>query len=704
MYQKTIFAVIVALCFLGAQASYAVEDGPTLTPGDTWAFGKEIDLMEEASSEINELEGNITELMDSEDADRLKNYTGLELKKFNLDNKAVLGFFYTGEVVDNFDQLVHIKTEQSLYSHTVLGTQFTSMLPPAGQHEVALYAKCNGELNEDEDCENEEDLEIKLLNNKTGESLELTEINTELGGSMHYIAKITEETWWTEDTHELVKTKITLALGASGGVTIKNVPNITAYGVPMTEILSDDGAMFECEDGDLIEFYLVNDGKVDCYDGDDEPGDDRVFECHNGDTYPLDYVNDDIQHCKNGEDEGEMNFFESCEENEEEKSALCPETLDISYETAVFSMKADASMSLMFDFGDKPMNVMDLPLDENKYWEGELDRLTISGDIGGKLEVDKPQLSICPDLDCDTLPEMKELYSGITEGLQELHDDESMTVDRDGDGFPDVITGWNDLFPIYIPETWMDDVLQEIVDGAFCEDEESAQEGEECDETAEEEYEKLNLRIENNRFTFGPYNLHDVEDFEPLPYSFETGDKETVKGSDGETYEGYQVLPTTSCSEKNPNRNDDDCDKEDGEEDDEGDDEGDDELDPLPNDDGGARSGHDGEDHSEGCEEEDIFCDSDIIWFHDADTGRPAYINMDMPNLREEGYNFEMTPISHSEAQEKVEKNADPENPEKTELIKFDSSEGIENSDELPGFGIMAAGASLLFVSRRFRN
>ena len=56
------------------------------------------------------------------------------------------------------------------------------------------------------------------------------------------------------------------------------------------------------------------------------------------------------------------------------------------------------------------------------------------------------------------------------------------------------------------------------------------------------------------------------------------------------------------------------------------------------------------------------------------------------------------------EAEQKVEDNADAENPEKSELIEFDSSEVIENADELPGFGIMAAGASLLFVSRRFRK
>ena len=78
---------------------------------------------------------------------------------------------------------------------------------------------------------------------------------------------------------------------------------------------------------------------------------------------------------------------------------------------------------------------------------------------------------------------------------------------------------------------------------------------------------------------------------------------------------------------------------------------------------------------------------------------------MDMPNLREDGYTIEMAPMSYSEAEEKVEKNADPENPEKTELIEFDSTETLdESSDELPGFGILAAGASLLFVSRRFRK
>ncbi|SVD48104.1 uncharacterized protein METZ01_LOCUS400958, partial [marine metagenome] len=68
MYQKTMFAVMVALCFVGSQASIAVENGPTFATGDKWAFGKEIDLMDEIRPQIEELEGNITELMESDEA------------------------------------------------------------------------------------------------------------------------------------------------------------------------------------------------------------------------------------------------------------------------------------------------------------------------------------------------------------------------------------------------------------------------------------------------------------------------------------------------------------------------------------------------------------------------------------------------------------------------------------------------------------
>ena len=713
MYKNTIFALMVTVFLLGSQATSAVEES-TFAVGDKWAFGKEIDLMEEIRPQLDELEGNITEFMEGEEAEMVKNASGLELKAFELANQAILGFYYTGEVVDDFDQMIHMQTEQSLYSHTVLGTTFTTMIPGEGEHDLLFKFWCEEEDwdEENDQCGEDDDAgQFELLDNNTGEPLVLEETTTALGGSMHYVAKMTQDTWWTQDTHELARTEITIALGAAGGITIKNVPNITRNGVSILD-MGDEGEEpeFECANGyETYPFYYANDGWEDCDDGSDEPGNGYDFECDNGDTYPMDYVNDEYWHCENGEDEGESEGgegdepFSVCDEKEEEKAAYCYETIEHKLETAVFEMSSEASIHLVFDFGDSPMNVMDLPLEDNKYWEGELDRLTISGDIGGKVDIQKPELSICPENDCDQLPEMQELYSSLTEAIEELHNNESfsVTVDRDNDGAPDVITGWNDIFPMYIPETWMDQIFQEILEEISCEDDESAQEGEECDETAEEEFERLNLRIENNRFAFGPYSVHEIEDFSPIPYSFETGEKESATASDGTEYEGYQVFPTDRCSENNPKRDDDECDNEDGEDDgcdddDDGNDEG-----IIP---GGSRSGHDGE-HDEECYD-DPFCDSEIIWFHDAENGHPAYINMDMPNLKEEGYRVEMMPIESSVAEEQVDANADAENPEKTTLIEFDADD-LDNIDEesaLPGFGIMAAGASLLFVSRRFRS
>ena len=688
---KIAIVTLLATILLSASASTAVEDS-TFAVGDEWAFGKEIDLMEEASSEISELENNITALISGEEAEMIKNMSGLELKSFDLNNEAILGFYYTGEVIDDFDQLIHMQTEQSLYSHTVLGTTFTSMFPAEGEHELRLECTESEEEEEIPDC--------KLLDNTTGEQPVLEEITTEIGGSMHYVAKVTQDTWWTQDTHELARTEITVAIGVAGGITIINVPNLTFDGVSILDMGEDGGPSFVCGDGEEVPFNWVNDGYEDCSDGSDEQQYDsdgtRInwFDCHDGSEVWVDQVNDGYEDCPDGEDEGyggDEGPFSDCEE--EEESTVCYETIDIKLETAVFEMSSEESIHLVFDFGDDPLNVLDLPLEENKYWDGDMSRLTISGDVGGKVDIKKPELSICPDSDCDQLPEMQELYSELTNAIQELHDSEefSITVDRDGDGLPDVITEWNDLFPMYIPETWMDQIFQEILEEIACEDDESAQDGEDCDETAEEEFEKLNLRIENNRFAFGPYSVHEIEDFEPIPYAFETGEKETATASDGTEYEGYQVFPTDQCSENNPKRDDDDCDREE-EDDDDGGDGG-----IIP----GSRSDHD-EDYEDGCEG-DPFCDSEIIWFHNADTGHPAYINMDMPNLREDGYRIEMMPIDSAIADAQVDANADTDNPQKTTLIEFDE-EQIEEDSLLPGFGIMAAGSSLLFVSRRFRN
>ena len=693
---KVALAALASMFLLLAPASTAVEESAAFTVGDKWAFGKEIDLMEEASSQIAELENNITELMSSEEAEILKNATGLELKSFELDNEAIIGFYYTGEVVDDFDQMIHMQTEQSLYSHTVLGTKVTSMFPKEGTHELRLECTESEEEEEIPDC--------KLLDNTTGEQLDLEELTTEIGGSMHYVAKVTQDTWWTQDTHELAKTEITVAVGAASGITIRNVPNLTFDGVSILDMGEGEDPSFVCGDGEEVPFDWVNDGYEDCSDGSDEQQYDsdgnkiNWFDCHDDSEVWVDQVNDGYEDCPDGEDEGyggDEGPFSDCDE--EEESMVCYETIDIKLETAVFEMSSEASIHLVFDFGDDPMNVLDLPLKENEYWDGDMSRLTISGDVGGKVDIKKPELSICPDSDCDQLPEMEELYSGLTEAIQELHDNEtfSITVDRNNDGLPDVITGWNDIFPIYIPEAWMDQIFQEILEAISCEDDESAQEGEDCDETAEEEFERLNLRIENNRFAFGPYSVHEIEDFSPIPYAFETGEKETATASDGTEYEGYQVFPTDQCSEKNPDRDDEDCDREDDDEG--GDEEDDDPGDVIP---GGSRSSHDEDRDCEG----DPFCDSEIIWFHDAETGHPAYINMDMPNLREGGYVMEMMPIESSVAEAQVDANADTDNPQKTTLIEFDAEEIEDEESALPGFGIMAAIGSLMIAGRRFRK
>ena len=91
MYQKTTFAILVALCFLGAQASNAVEEGPTFSTGDTWAFGIEIDLMEELDPEIQDIEDNITsEIIESDNFTQIRNWTGLGLNSFELNNLSLI--------------------------------------------------------------------------------------------------------------------------------------------------------------------------------------------------------------------------------------------------------------------------------------------------------------------------------------------------------------------------------------------------------------------------------------------------------------------------------------------------------------------------------------------------------------------------------------------------------------------------------------
>ena len=296
----------------------------------------------------------------------------------------------------------------------------------------------------------------------------------------------------------------------------------------------------------------------------------------------------------------------------------------------------------------------------------------------------------------------------MTAGIEELHNDEnfSITVDRDNDGQPDVIEKWDDIFPVYIPETWMDSIFKAILEAVSCEDDESAQEGEECDETAEEELEKLNLRIENNRFAFGPYDVPTE-----IPYAFETGEEMSGWGVDGTAHQGFQVFPSDGCSENNPNRNDDDCERDDEEHEEE-----DDEDDPFNDDD--SRSSHDEDDcdpEYEDCDDYDCteddtpdpFCEATMEYFHDAETGQVSFIEMDMPHAKDDGYKVTLSAVKDKQVveamEDKIDANADPTEPEKNEATS--APESIEEDDfPLPGFGLMAAVGSLMLAGRRFRK
>ena len=119
MYKNTTLALLLAISLVGLQTSSAVEESAKFNIGDKWAFGHEIDIMDEIAPEISEIitEGNKS-IANGEAKDST---TGMEVLSFDFDNnKAVMGYYYTGEVIDDFDNMYHIQAEQALYSHTVI--------------------------------------------------------------------------------------------------------------------------------------------------------------------------------------------------------------------------------------------------------------------------------------------------------------------------------------------------------------------------------------------------------------------------------------------------------------------------------------------------------------------------------------------------------------------------------------------------------
>ncbi len=607
---KVAIAMLASILLLLTPASTAVEESAVFNVGDTWALGHEFDIMEE-------LDSFTKEILEELDAEIENNPTGEygDLMGYSLnENEGVIGVYYTSEVVDDFDEQIHIKSEEAFYIHTAIDTSITAVFFQEGTYND-VEKRC---VDEGDECTYTlpDDTEIP------------TETQTmEIGGNFHYVTKVITETWWTQDNFDMTKMELTLGMGMSGGMKLQNVPNET-WELKMKEVDYDDDGYPDAEEEDCE----YEDGEETCH---------------------FEYVNTVM-------------------------------------ETAVLDAAAEASFHLVFEFDRDPLNALDLPLEANEYWEGETE-VTVSGDAGVMIDIEKPVLSICPDLDCDQLPEVQELYEGLTMGIEELHENEtfSITVDRDGDGLPDVIDAWDDIFPMYVPENWMDDAFQAILEAISCEDDDSAQEGEECDERAEEEFEKLDLRIEDNRFAFGPYDIPVT-----IPYAFETSDQKSAQTDDGTPYTGYQIIPSEPTSD---------------EEDDEGDDDRDDgeggDLDD-PTDDG--RAGEEDESDDEFDDEGECggpLCESELIWFHNAETGQPAFMQMDMPNAKEDGYSVTIAPIAAEQAEQKIDANADPDNPEKNNVL---SSSNVEASDDgilgLPGFGLMAAAGSLMLAGRRFRK
>ncbi len=314
--------------------------------------------------------------------------------------------------------------------------------------------------------------------------------------------------------------------------------------------------------------------------------------------------------------------------------------VDIRYESLSWGGSTEVSLHLLLEFGE-PMNVLDLPIEEDEIWGGST-TVTISGDLGGEINLDKPVSSACPESDCDLLPELQELYQNLTEGFAE------MDVDRS-------FSSWEDLFPLHVPSNWM----QELLDAAL--DEMEAEERDAYDESG------VNLRIEGNRFHFGP-----VEIPETVHYNFTTGNRLEVPLEDGTTVEAFEVVPYESEEQH-------------------------DDSDDEPFDDGG-RGGH-GE--NEQMEPESPFEDIDFHSYTAADTGRLAYVHVDVPVPMSEDstISLEAESVGSAEAEIALMEKADPANPQRN----GPAPEQFDSGFSIPGVGLLAA-LPLAIAARKRRR
>ena len=227
---------------------------------------------------------------------------------------------------------------------------------------------------------------------------------------------------------------------------------------------------------------------------------------------------------------------------------------------------------------------------------------------------------------------------------------------------------WGDLFPLHIPSNWM----QELLDAAL--DQMEEEERDAYDDSG------ANLRIEGNRFHFGP-----VEIPEPIHYNFTTGGRLNVPLADGSTVEAFEVLPYVSEEER-----DDDSGNEDP-------------MDPDP-----GREGEEDEENEENeGEREDEMDEGLPVEAHSyiaSDTGRIVYMHMDMPVPGDESgertISLEAEEVTFAEADTAIDQKADPSNPQRNGL----APEVVDEPGfSLPGVGVLAALPLALAARRRFR-
>ena len=181
------------------------------------------------------------------------------------------------------------------------------------------------------------------------------------------------------------------------------------------------------------------------------------------------------------------------------------EWMDVTYHDIGWEGRVSADVN--FDIGFSPaVNLFDLPIEEGEIWNGTTD-ITISGDIGGVIDLKKP--SGVPQEIFD------EFYDGLNEGVS-------------GAEISKRVNKWSDLFPLYIPNDWL----------PF----------EDLDE---------NLVIQNNRFVLKETTIEDQD------YSFTTGENRTITPPGGEPTKVYEIVPYEEKDDENRSaRNDEDWEEE----------------------------------------------------------------------------------------------------------------------------------------------